>query len=96
LAFHGGGGNSEIMANDTYYGWISKSEAEGFVVVFPNGVSPLRNKLATWNAGNCCGLARDTDSDDVGFVETIVKEVEKSGQTHYKLRDEKPESSLKR
>lgn len=74
LAFHGGGGDMNYMANDDYYGLISKSEVEGFIVVFPNGYSKFRSgKFATWNAGNCCANARDKNIDDVGFVKKIIE-----------------------
>jgi polyhydroxybutyrate depolymerase len=76
LAFHGGGGSGRIMAKDQYYGWISKSDQEGFIVAFPNGASWFRDgAFATWNAGRCCGYARDNESDDVGFVKDIIKEI---------------------
>jgi len=74
LAFHGGGGNMNHMATDKYYGLISKSEAEGFIVVFPNGFSNFKSgKFATWNAGTCCAAARDRKVDDVGFVRKIIE-----------------------
>jgi polyhydroxybutyrate depolymerase len=73
LAFHGGGGNMDIQANDRYYGQSSKADELGYVVVFPNGFSRLPGgKLATWNAGACCGAARDRESDDVGFVKALL------------------------
>lgn len=72
FAFHGGAGNSGTMANEGHYGLISKSDKEGFVAVFPNGASRFNGRLATWNAGNCCGYARDSGSDDVGFVREII------------------------
>jgi len=72
LSFHGGGGNMAYQASDKNYGQISKSDKEGFVVVFPNGYSKLGGKLATWNAGTCCGPARDGNIDDVGFVKQII------------------------
>lgn len=76
LAFHGGGGDMDYMATDKYYGLISKAEAEGFVVVFPNGFSKLESgKFATWNAGTCCAGARDQNVDDVGFVRKIIDNV---------------------
>ena len=74
FSFHGGGGNMDYQANDRYYGQISKSEQASYVAVFPNGVSKLRSgKFATWNAGHCCGSARDENVDDVGFVRAIIK-----------------------
>jgi polyhydroxybutyrate depolymerase len=74
MSFHGGGGNMDYQADDKYYGMISKSESAGFIAVFPNGYSRLRSgKLATFNAGICCGRARDEKIDDVGFVREILK-----------------------
>jgi polyhydroxybutyrate depolymerase len=73
VAFHGGGGDMNYMSTDKYYGLISKSEAKGFVVVFPNGFSKLNSgKFATWDAGTCCAGARDQNVDDVGFVRKII------------------------
>lgn len=73
LAFHGGGGHAEHMADDANYGLVAKAEREGFIVAFPNGYSRLpRDRLATWNAGGCCGEARDRAVDDVGFVRAVV------------------------
>lgn len=77
LALHGGGGSMEVMARDRLYGLVAQSEASGWIVVFPNGFSRLGGKLATWNAGLCCGAARDRGSDDVGFLRTVVAEVQR-------------------
>lgn len=77
VAMHGGGGHAAFMADDERYGLITTAEREGFVVVFPNGYSKFpRGRLATWNAGGCCGDARDRSSDDVGFVRAVVAEVQ--------------------
>jgi polyhydroxybutyrate depolymerase len=74
IVLHGGGGDMAIQATEKYYKQISKSDSEGFVAVFPNGASAFKSgKLATWNAGKCCGLARDSKSDDVGFIKEIIK-----------------------
>lgn len=73
IALHGGGGSMDYQADDSRYGLIGKSEREGFVAVFPNGFSKLKSgKFATWNAGNCCGGARDENVDDVGFIRKVV------------------------
>ncbi|MBK7134761.1 MAG: prolyl oligopeptidase family serine peptidase [Rhodocyclales bacterium] len=77
LAFHGGGGHAEFMADEARYGLVGKAERAGFVVVFPNGYSRLPGgKFATWNAGGCCGNARDRGVDDVGFVRALVARVQ--------------------
>lgn len=76
LAFHGGGGHMQLMAGP-HYGLLDKAEQAGFVAVFPNGSSRFPGgRLATWNAGNCCGFARDNGVDDVGFVRTLVKHLQ--------------------
>lgn len=76
VALHGGGGHAAIMADEARYGLAGKAAREGFVVVFPNGHSRFpRGRLATWNAGGCCGSARDSGSDDVGFIRALVAEL---------------------
>ncbi len=76
LAFHGGGGHAEHMADDTHYGLISMSERHGFIIAFPNGYSRLPGgRFATWNAGGCCGDARDRKVDDVAFARALVQRV---------------------
>ncbi|UOG92313.1 MAG: prolyl oligopeptidase family serine peptidase [Candidatus Thiothrix sulfatifontis] len=77
LFFHGGGGHMQQAANA--YGWREKAEQEGFIVAFPNGTSGLRKQhlLATWNAGNCCGFARDEQVDDVGFVKQVLADIKR-------------------
>jgi polyhydroxybutyrate depolymerase len=76
LAFHGGGGYAEFMADEERYGLIGKAERAGFVVVFPNGYSKFPGgRFATWNAGGCCGDARDRAVDDVGMVRALVAQL---------------------
>ena len=71
----------EHGANDQLYGQVSASDRLGHLVVFPNGHGRLQSgKLATWNAGNCCGAARDDQVDDVGFVRAIHAELGKRFQ----------------
>lgn len=77
FAFHGGGGSSETMADDKLYNLKSKSDKEGFIIVFPNGSSKLKSgKFATWNAGRCCSYARDENIDDVGFVKAMISDLD--------------------
>lgn len=76
FAFHGGGGDAKYMADDARYGLVSKSDEAGFIVVFPNGYSRWPGgRLATWDAGECCGDARDKAVDDVGFVRAVLAEL---------------------
>ncbi|MGY3264077.1 extracellular catalytic domain type 1 short-chain-length polyhydroxyalkanoate depolymerase [Lysobacter sp. HA35] len=77
VALHGGGGDMDWQADDSKYGLITASETHGFIAVFPNGFSRMPGgHLATWNAGHCCGAARDRDIDDVGFIRMVVDNVE--------------------
>jgi polyhydroxybutyrate depolymerase len=74
ISMHGGGGSMEYQA--AHYGQLEKSEREGFIIVFPNGISPLRSGLlATFNAGTCCGPARDKNIDDVGFLKKMIANI---------------------
>lgn len=74
MALHGGGGGMNYQANN--YGFKAKSDQAGFIAVFPNGYSRFPGGiLATWNAGKCCGLARDTQVDDVGFLTEVIARV---------------------
>ena len=78
LALHGGGGGMRYQANDANYGLISASERHGFIAVFPNGYAKNRLGLfATWNAGACCGPARDAKIDDVGFLKSVIERMQR-------------------
>ncbi len=70
IVLHGGGGNAEITERMT--GFTKKAMQEGFIVVYPNGSSRLKNKLQTWNAVNCCGYAMEKKVDDVGFIRKLI------------------------
>lgn len=53
-------------------GWNALAEAEGFVVVRPDGW------VSSWNAGGfCCGTAQNLDLDDVGLMRAIVAEIQR-------------------
>lgn len=76
LMFHGGGGHAEQAAQA--YGWQATADKYGVVLVFPNGSSRWpRSRLATWNAGYCCGYARDQQIDDVAFVRQVIADVKR-------------------
>lgn len=68
LAFHGGSGNPVEIAKVTRLS--ERAVPLGFVVAYPGG---YKN---TWNAGDCCGPARDEGIDDVGFVRAILADLE--------------------
>ena len=69
IALHGGGGRSKTMLSKTNIN--EKSDEQGFIAVYPNGICRLL-PLRTWNAGFCCGHALEKDIDDVGFIEKLI------------------------
>lgn len=75
LAFHGGGGNA---AGFKAYAELDRvADAEGFLVVYPNGTGVLANVLLTFNSGDgCCGYAREHNVDDVGFAVAVLADLE--------------------
>jgi polyhydroxybutyrate depolymerase len=76
IVLHGGGGNAPGAVRMT--GFSEKADKEGFAVVYPNGSGRLKNRLLTWDSGNCCGYALDNNVDDVGFIRALIDELENS------------------
>lgn len=84
LALHGGGGNMDIQANDRFYGLKSAADKYGYVIAFANGSARTSAaRMATWNAGICCGYAQEHSVDDVGFLKAVVADVRR----HVNIRE---------
>lgn len=74
FSLHGGGGDMALKASERHYKQISTSDRFGYIALIPNGFSIYKSgKLATWNAGNCCGLSRDNKIDDVAFIRSLIE-----------------------
>ncbi len=74
VALHGGTGwGDQFAATDRVEGL---AEANGFVVVHPDGVKVGDTRGGVWNGGVCCGVAAREGVDDVAFLEALVDEVE--------------------
>lgn len=79
FVLHGGGGNMKIQSTEEYYHQLSVADQRGHIAVFPNGYSQFKSgEFATWNAGACCGEARDEKVDDVLFIKTILENLKAS------------------
>ena len=65
--FHGSGSSS--TQEESASGWKQKADANGFIMVYPDGVGK------TWNVGNCCGDALAQNVDDVGFTRAMIDAV---------------------
>jgi polyhydroxybutyrate depolymerase len=70
LVLHGSGTSSDDAMERTAFS--AKADREGFLAVYPEGTGPLRRRLLTWNAANCCGYAHEQEVDDVGFLALLV------------------------
>ena len=80
VGLHGGvGWGTQFEANS---GFDRLAEANGFLVVYPDGIGIGRNqdRLRTWNAGLCCGPAQRNGVDDVAFVSQLIDEI---SRTHH-------------
>lgn len=72
LAFHGGQSHPEMMRR--FSGLDAFAATGRAVVAYPAGTGS-REGLLTWHGGNCCGEARDANSNDVGFARALVTDV---------------------
>ena len=59
---------ASLTADQTerYYHWDPLADAQGFAVVYPQGVNNA------WNAGSCCADAPERGTDDVGFIAAVL------------------------
>jgi polyhydroxybutyrate depolymerase len=79
--FHGNGGTAESVVKET--GWVAKSDAAGFIVVFPEATRPDmtqppkfgRNNPA-WNDGSGRFHAGERNITDVAFIAALLDHIE--------------------
>ena len=78
LVFHGlGGGGRHIIETAN---WVEKSDAEGFILVAPDGVAKdpdrpasFRDNRRSWNSGGAIGsAAQHMGVDDIGFTRKLI------------------------
>jgi len=67
INFHGR--NSTASQQELLSGMTPKSDAAGFLLVYPTGVGQ------TWNDGLCCGQAQSENVDDVAFTKDLIDEL---------------------
>ncbi len=74
LVLHGGGSHARNVMQRSSLATIAREE--GFVVAFPNGIAagPL-GLFRTWNAGACCNPAMKKEIDDVGFIQSLIRQM---------------------
>jgi polyhydroxybutyrate depolymerase len=64
--FHGYTSNGQ--QEDFLSQMSAKSDAAGFIAIYPEGTGAS----PSWNAGACCGEAAMNGTDDIGFVKAIL------------------------
>jgi polyhydroxybutyrate depolymerase len=69
FCLHGLFQNAVMFCLDQGVAWNTKSDAEGFILVMPNGYQN------SWNGGTCCGAAATAGLDDVSLIRAIFAEV---------------------
>jgi polyhydroxybutyrate depolymerase len=50
-------------------GFEQLADANGFIVVWPQGINN------SWNSGTCCGISRSKGVDDVAFIRALVAQI---------------------
>ena len=84
IVLHGQGGDGANILAQGY--WIEKADAEGFIVVAPEGVPQHDDRPArfmgnrrSWNSGPATGSpAQERNVDDVGFIRAVVADVRRT------------------
>ncbi len=77
VALHGRGGSA--MGFENASGFDGLAEANKFLVVYPNGTfSSDEVGGRVWNAGGCCGSAKQSEDNvnDVRFISLLIDEIE--------------------
>jgi polyhydroxybutyrate depolymerase len=80
VVLHGAGQDARVIRAQT--GFSDEADLRGFAVAYPYGsraqIPPAwtfgDRQYLVWNAGACCGYARDAEIDDVTFVRTVVED----------------------
>ena len=71
VVLHGGTGSAQQA--ETSYHMDTAADADHFVVTYPAGIG------ASWNAGDCCGAARSSGTNDVAFLDALVAKLRSTG-----------------
>ena len=72
VVLHGAFSTGKQM--EAHTGFSEIADREGFIVLYPNGIT-LFGLFQHWNAGHCCAKAADDDLDDVGYLKAAIGEV---------------------
>lgn len=68
---HGGLGSPYQQQRDSAFDAVA--DREGVIMLYPAGSGPFPRRGLTFNAGICCGHARENRIDDVGFIDALTQ-----------------------
>lgn len=76
IQLHGGGVTADHAMRSTKT--MAKANTAHFIAVFPEGLgkTALGKTFGTWNAGRCCGYAKEQSIDDVGFIRLVIQDLQ--------------------
>jgi len=76
LALHGAYGNADFIEEHLKMNPVA--DRKGFIVAYPNGtLGPLlaAKDRRFWNAGECCGVAKRRNVDDVKYLADMINDI---------------------
>ena len=73
IVLHGSGADGETVRHQSAFD--SVSEANGWLIAYPNAVTGPLGLGADWNAGTCCGAAARASVNDVQFILAIIDDL---------------------
>jgi polyhydroxybutyrate depolymerase len=74
LALHGAMMDGKLM--EYFSGLNDTADRHHFIVVYPNGTSPVPGLFQTWNAGKFPGELNKAKADDVKYLGKVLDDVE--------------------
>jgi polyhydroxybutyrate depolymerase len=78
IMLHGGYGNATTMEKSMQFHAVA--DQYGFRIVYLNGtgLGGLKDDQKFWNAGDCCGVAKQKNIDDIAYIDGVINELVKS------------------
>jgi len=78
VLLHGAGSDGFSFARQTMFHALA--DRYGFLLIYPDAYRQGDTRIATWNAGKCCGTSQSRNINDIAFIKTIFAyAIEKHG-----------------
>ena len=72
LVFHGSGEHADIALSESRFNDIA--EKHNFIVIYPDGTGK-NSSYRSWNGGSCCSYAAKENTNDVLFIDNLIKDL---------------------